>query len=129
MQNVMEQQERATMSMPAVFLCLEGLALLAAAIGIYAHLAFDGWLFAFLLFAPDLSMIGYLRDARLGAFVYNLIHNTLTPTVILALSWWGGWTLGIALALILFAHIGLDRFVGYGLKYPTFFKDTHLNRV
>jgi hypothetical protein len=33
------------------------------------------------------------------------------------------------IALIWFAHIGTDRFLGYGLEYPTRFKDTHLQRV
>ena len=32
-------------------------------------------------------------------------------------------------ALIWLAHIGMDRLLGYGLKYPTAFKDTHLQRV
>lgn len=27
------------------------------------------------------------------------------------------------------AHIGADRLLGYGLKYPSSFKDTHLQRV
>jgi len=35
----------------------------------------------------------------------------------------------LAIGLIGLAHIGMDRMVGYGLKYPTAFKDTHLNRV
>ena len=33
------------------------------------------------------------------------------------------------IALIWLAHIGVDRLLGYGLKYPTGFKDTHLQRV
>ena len=32
-------------------------------------------------------------------------------------------------ALIWLAHTGADRLFGYGLKYPTAFKDTHLSRV
>ena len=35
----------------------------------------------------------------------------------------------ISFVLIWFAHIEWDRALGYGLKYPTFFKDTHLQRV
>jgi hypothetical protein len=35
----------------------------------------------------------------------------------------------VAVALIWFAHIGMDRTVGYGLKYPSSFNDTHLQRV
>ncbi len=29
-------------------------------------------------------------------------------------------------AVIWFAHLGFDRLLGYGLKYPTTFGDTHL---
>jgi hypothetical protein len=35
----------------------------------------------------------------------------------------------VQLGLIWFAHIGVVRAIGYGLKYPTGFKDTHLQRV
>lgn len=31
--------------------------------------------------------------------------------------------------LIWLAHLGFDRMLGFGLKYPTFFKDTHLEHV
>jgi len=36
---------------------------------------------------------------------------------------------GVAISLIWIAHIGIDRVLGYGLKYPTAFKDTHLQKV
>ena len=35
----------------------------------------------------------------------------------------------ISLGLIWFAHIGFDRMMGFGLKYPTRFGDTHLGRI
>jgi hypothetical protein len=41
----------------------------------------------------------------------------------------GGSSLALVVALVWFAHIGMDRLVGYGLKYPTESKDTHLGRV
>jgi len=44
-------------------------------------------------------------------------------SVILAAPQW------IPYALIWLAHIGIDRALGYGLKYPTFFRDTHLQHV
>ena len=34
-----------------------------------------------------------------------------------------------AFADFLLAHTGMDRAVGYGLKYPTGFSDTHLGRI
>lgn len=129
MQHVSTYQNRETFSMPSVLLKLEGLTLLAGAVVVYAHLGFNGWLFLALLLVPDVSMIGYVRSVKLGALTYNIVHTTVTPTILFILSWWGGWTLGIMLALILFAHIGMDRTVGYGLKYSTDFKDTHFNRV
>ena len=37
--------------------------------------------------------------------------------------------LPVQLALIWLGHIGMDHALGYGLKYPTAFGDTHLQRV
>ena len=34
-----------------------------------------------------------------------------------------------AVALIWLAHIEVDRLLGYGLKYATAFRDTHLQRI
>jgi hypothetical protein len=45
------------------------------------------------------------------------------------LSWWLALPLLTALAVILLAHIAADRALGYGLKYATGFKDTHLGRI
>ena len=82
-----------------------------------------------MLLAPDLSMVGYLRDTNTGAMIYNIIHFYALPASLLAASLAEEWTLGILAAAIWLAHIGIDRFSGYGLKYPTEFKDTHLGRV
>jgi hypothetical protein len=108
---------------------LEAFALFVA--GIFVYLQFNGhpiWLLPLLL-APDVSMIGYLRGPRLGAVIYNLAHNLATALVVLA----SGWFTGIApLALagaILLAHVGMDRALGYGLKLPTDFRETHLGRI
>ncbi len=30
---------------------------------------------------------------------------------------------------VLVGHVGMDRLAGYGLKYPTAFRDTHLGRI
>jgi len=48
------------------------------------------------------------------------------PVVLAALASASGWTLGLPVALVWAAHIGLDRALGYGLKLPTGFHDTHL---
>jgi hypothetical protein len=107
----------------------EGLPIFVA--GAIGFGAFGGpWLaFVPLLLAPDLSAIGYVRGTRLGSMTYNLAHNLVTAGALLGLGFWlgAGW-LAIA-GSVLVAHIGMDRLAGYGLKYPTTFKDTHLQHV
>jgi Domain of unknown function (DUF4260) len=116
-------------SLPRHLLGLEGLALFVGAIVFYFDQGF-GWLLLVVLFlAPDLSFAGYVAGPRVGAWFYNALHTTIGPIAlvivgVLADTDWCG-----QLALIWLAHIGLDRLLGYGLKYPTAFKDTHLQRV
>lgn len=86
-------------------------------------------MFAILLFAPDISTIGYLKNKRLGALVYNLVHNFVLCFILIFSGIFLGEEILISLGLILSAHIGLDRLIGYGLKYPTDFKDTHMQKV
>jgi Domain of unknown function (DUF4260) len=108
---------------------LEGAAAFAAAIALYGHGGFSWLAFAVLFLAPDLSMLAYLVGPRAGAFAYNLVH---TYALALPLAF-AGFALGSpvvsALALILIAHIGWDRMLGYGLKYASGFGDTHLGRT
>jgi len=40
-----------------------------------------------------------------------------------------GDSLAVQIALAWLAHIGIDRALGFGLKYSTAFDDTHLQRV
>ena len=77
---------------------------------------------------PDLSAIGYLRGTRVGARVYNLFHITALPGALVAIGWSQNLSLASALALIWLAHIGMDRVLGYGLKYDDDFQHTHLSR-
>jgi hypothetical protein len=81
------------------------------------------------LFAPDLSALGYLAGPRVGAVIYNAVHNFVTALAILGLGWWLR-SEGLILAgAILFGHIGMDRMLGFGLKLSTSFSDTHLGRI
>jgi hypothetical protein len=113
-----------------VVLRLEGLALALVCVAIYANLGESWWLFAALILVPDLSMLGYLAGPLTGAGVYNLAHNW-----VVAVGWFfAAWYLdsgnpALSLPLILGAHIGIDRALGYGLKLPTSFHDTHLGRI
>ncbi|GIV98233.1 MAG: hypothetical protein KatS3mg057_2890 [Herpetosiphonaceae bacterium] len=115
--------------MPRVWLRLEGLAILLMSILLYA-LQHQGWLlFAVLFFAPDLSIAGYLAGPGAGSLLYNVAHSYVIPALLAGLGLVWASPLVVALALIWTAHIGFDRFLGYGLKYPGSFKETHLGRL
>ena len=114
---------------PVWLLRAEGAILLAAAVWLYGIYSGNWLLFAVLLLAPDLSALGYLRDSRLGATTYNIAHTLVLPAILIASGFLLGNMVAVGLALIWFAHIGMDRMMGYGLKYPTEFKDTHLGKV
>ena len=103
--------------------------MLAAALTLYFDAGF-GWLLLLVLFlAPDLSMLGYLAGPRVGAATYDVAHTYALPVAVGAVGVVSETDLAAQLALIWIAHIGLDRVLGYGLKYPTGFRDTHLQRV
>lgn len=115
--------------LPARLLRLEGLAVLVGALVLYFDAGF-GWLLLLLLvLAPDLSMLGYLAGTAIGAASYDAVHTYVLPIALAVAGVLGESDLAVQIALIWFAHIGVDRFLGYGLKYPTSFKDTHLQRV
>lgn len=116
-------------SQPRLLLHIEGLSILIAIIALYAHVSGDWVLFIALLFAPDLAMLGYLVDNKVGNIVYNLAHLTTIPAILLGVGLMTDEHTLFAVALIWLAHIWLDRAVGYGFKYATQFKDTHMNRV
>ncbi len=104
----------------------EGLVALVACVALYARLG-NGWLlFAVLLLAPDLAMLGYLRGPAVGAAVYNVVHSYVLPALLFAAGWLGDSALAVALSLIWAAHIGMDRALGFGLKDRAGFGFTHL---
>lgn len=111
-----------------LWLRAEGVALLAAATALFAMTGGDWWLFALLFLAPDLAMLGYLRNERTGAALYNAAHSTFGPLALAGLSM-STMPEALPLALIWLAHVGFDRALGYGLKYGSGFGDTHLGRI
>lgn len=112
-----------------LLLRLEGLAAFAVSLALYAHAGFSWLIFALFLLAPDLSMLGYLAGPRVGARLYNLVHSYVLALLLTLVGFLGAQPALTAAGLILIAHIGLDRALGYGLKYSTAFGDTHLGRT
>jgi hypothetical protein len=112
-----------------IVLRLEGLLVLVAAM-----LAYDkfgaGWAtFAWFFLVPDISFLGYLAGARVGAISYNLAHSYIGAMTCLIASQLFAIPLLLTVGIIWCAHIGFDRALGYGLKYATGFKFTHLGRI
>jgi Domain of unknown function (DUF4260) len=116
----------------------EGLALFLSAVLAFHFMGGNWWMFAALILVPDISFIGYVFGPKIGSIAYNMLHSTIGPLLLACLGWWldedstmihiirdlSGFT-----ALIWLAHIGFDRAVGYGLKYATGFKHTHLGNL
>ena len=114
---------------PRVLLRIEGVCIFAISIALYARLSETWWLFAILFLAPDLSFLAYLAGARIGAIAYNAVHILAGPIVLALAGLFVPYETAIAVALIWLAHCGIDRALGYGLKYPGQFKDTHFQHV
>lgn len=114
---------------PAVLLRLEGAFVFALSLLFYRSTGASWWFFGLLFLWPDTLMLGYLVNVRLGSKLYNLVHTYLFPLALAAVSLRQHNQSFLSFALIWLAHIGGDRALGFGLKYPTFFNDTHLQRV
>jgi hypothetical protein len=123
------RERRRFLTDPVMLQRLEGGILLALSLLIYWKLAGPWLWYVVLILAPDLFMLGYLGGPRLGATVYNLGHTWLLPGILAAVGIIGGTSFALDVALIWFGHIGVDRLLGYGLKLPTGFQDTHLGRI
>jgi hypothetical protein len=123
------QDSFAPVAAPVVWwLRLEGFASCALSAVLFAHTGSSWWLFAGLWLLPDLSMLGYLANPRVGAFCYNAVHSYALPAGLAGMALLLHRDLPLTVALIWFNHIGLDRALGYGLKYPSAFGATHLGR-
>lgn len=92
-------------------------------------LGFPWWAFFAWLLAPDISLIGYLVNTKIGAILYNLAHHKGVAILVCSA--------GLYLVnremqfagILLFGHSSMDRILGYGLKYPDNFKNTHLGWI
>lgn len=111
------------------WLRLEGLAAFIAGLALYGANGGDWWFIVPLILLPDISAAGYLAGPRIGTFTYNLIHNWVPGIAVLGLGTWLASPAILLAAAILIAHVGMDRAVGYGLKLPGSFQDTHLGRM
>ncbi len=116
----------ALLTHPTFLLRIEGGAVLLLALAAYEHMGAHWTLFALLLLVPDLSALGYLAGNRAGAAMYNLMHAMMLPAALAIGGLLSGLALVVSFAAIWFAHIGMDRLLGYGLKEGNAPGRTHL---
>jgi Domain of unknown function (DUF4260) len=90
------------------------------------NLGLSLWIWLFLFFTPDIGMLGYLVNTRVGAVVYNLFHHKGIALLLAIVGYYFHNDIITAIGILLFAHSSFDRIMGYGLKYPDSFKHTHL---
>ena len=108
---------------------IEGLTLFVGMVGLYGLWGGSWWLFAILFLVPDLSFVAYLAGPRAGAAVYNAMHTYMLPLVLSFIGFGMALPLTLSIAMIWMAHIGIDRALGFGLKYDAGFGFTHLGRI
>jgi Domain of unknown function (DUF4260) len=108
---------------------LEGLTLFAGMTLLYGVWDGSWWIYAILFLAPDLSFAAYLAGPRVGAAVYNAAHSYMAPVTLMVTGLALASPLTLSVAMIWMAHIGIDRALGYGLKYRAGFTFTHLGRI
>lgn len=112
---------------PRIWLRLEGLAAFGAAVFLFQRGGHSWALLALLFLVPDLAFAAYLAGPRFGSWCYNALHSYVGP-LLLAVAFLASGRPPV-LALIWGAHIGFDRALGYGLKYPSAFQHTHLGLI
>ncbi|HJP67351.1 MAG TPA: DUF4260 domain-containing protein [Sphingomicrobium sp.] len=112
-----------------LLLRLEGVVLFAGMTLLYGLWEGSWWVYAILFLAPDVSFAAYLAGPKVGAIVYNAAHSYLAPVALMTIGLALAAPLTLSLAMIWLAHIGIDRALGYGLKYQAGFAFTHLGRI
>jgi hypothetical protein len=128
-EQAVEQGTAGTVGGVRALLRIEGAAVFAVALAAYAQFGAGWGAFALWLLVPDLSLLGYLAGPRVGAALYNAAHSYAGPALLLALGVSAAMPWAVAGSLIWLVHIGLDRALGYGLKYAAGFAFTHLGRI
>lgn len=108
---------------------LEELGQFLLSIILFSELDYAWWVFPACIFLPDLSMLGYLTNPKIGAWIYNFFHHKLLGIAVLFM----GYSLEISaislVGIMLFGHSAMDRIFGYGLKFNDDFKHTHLGWI
>ena len=108
---------------------LEELGQFLLAIFLFGQLSYAWWVFPLFILLPDVSMIGYAVNPKIGAWMYNIFHHKLVAIVVYGLGLFLGSSWLMLVGVILFGHSAMDRIFGFGLKYADDFKHTHMGWI
>lgn len=108
---------------------LENICVFISVVSVYFIFGFSLWIFLLFLLVPDVSMVGYAINKDIGSKVYNLGHTYVIPIIITLLYLVTNEEVLLQISLIWLAHISMDRSIGYGLKYPSAFDKTTIQKV
>lgn len=112
-----------------ITLKLEELAMFGLGIVAFNQLEFAWWWFLVLILTPDIGMLGYLVNSKIGALAYNVFHHKGLAVLVYFMGLYFANDILQLMGVILFSHASLDRIFGYGLKYRTSFNDSHLKLI
>jgi hypothetical protein len=112
-----------------ILLRLEGLTLFLGMTLLYAVWGGSWWVYLILFLVPDISIVAYLSGPKFGAMIYNAMHSYMVPMTLMVTGFGLAAPLLLSIAIIWLAHIGIDRALGFGLKYSAGFGFTHLGRI
>jgi len=127
--NMKEPLKSKRLSITRIFLILESVVIFIGALLIYLFLSGNWIIFLVLLFAMDIFAIGYIKNSRIGSIIYNIGHIYVWSIILIIIGILIDLNLLILFSLIWIAHISMDRAMGYGLKYPSDFKHTHMQKI
>jgi hypothetical protein len=108
---------------------LEELAQFALGIFVFSMLPYAWWVFPALLLLPDIGMLGYIANPKIGAFTYNVFHHKGIAIIIGLFGVYLNSDQAVLVGVLLFSHAAFDRILGYGLKFEDSFKNTHLGKI
>lgn len=108
---------------------IEEVFMLGLAIYLNSFLPFAGWVFWALFLLPDIGMLGYLINTRVGAVTYNLFHHKGIAIAFYLVGVYLSIPVLTLIGVVLFGHASFDRIFGYGLKHSDNFKNTHLGWI
>tara|TARA_R110002049_G_scaffold305738_1_gene503136 strand:- start:9030 stop:9386 length:357 start_codon:yes stop_codon:yes gene_type:complete len=112
-----------------ITLKIEELLMFLLGVFMFNQLDFSWWWFLVLIVTPDISMLGYLVNTKIGAITYNVFHHKAMAILVYFVGVYFQYSILQLVGIILFSHASLDRMFGYGLKYFDGFKNTHLGII